>query len=91
MRFLAPVLIVLILVVGVLIALAMNRRSNRKKEEWRALTYRATLAEATIRKIDQELDVAKSAGMDLEVFLLDNIISEYTAKRETPNVKEIAR
>lgn len=91
MRFLAPVLIVLILVVGVLIALAMNRRSNRKKEEWRKLSDRADLAEQTLGQVANELSLAQSAGKDVDSLILDSVIREYDYKRNRANSKEIAQ
>lgn len=91
MRALAPVLIVLILVIGVLIGLWMNRRSNRKKKEWEKLSDRANLAEGTLGQIANELSLAQSANTSLDTLILDSIIREYDHKRNTSNSKEIAR
>lgn len=91
MRALAPVLIVLILVLGVLIGFWMNRRSNRKKKEWEKLSYRANLAERTLSQIANELSLAQSANMSMDTLILDSIIREYENKRTISNSKEIAR
>jgi uncharacterized membrane-anchored protein YhcB (DUF1043 family) len=91
MRALAPVLIVLILVIGVLIGLWMNRRSNRKKKEWEKLSDRANLAEETLGQIANELSLAQSANTSLDTLILDSIIREYDHKRTISNSKEIAR
>lgn len=91
MRFIAPVLIVLILVLGALIALRMVRSSNNKKEERRKLTDRANLAEATLSQIANELNLAQSAATDVDSLILDSIIREYDHKRNTSNSKEIAQ
>lgn len=91
MRALAPVLIVLILVIGVLIGLWMNRRSNRKKKEWEKLSDRANLAEKTLGQIANELSLAQSANTSLDTLILDSIIRDYDKKRIISNSKEIAR
>lgn len=90
MKYLVLLGIVVVLVLGALIALRMVRTAHRKKDEWKVLTNRATLAESTISQIDKELDVAKSAGMSVDAFILGSIINDYSAKRASTNVKEIA-
>lgn len=87
MRFLVPVLVVLILVLGALVALRMVRGSNSKKE----LRRKFDLADNAIDQLAHEFDISITAGSALDPIILDSIISEYKQLLKNPNNKEIAR
>jgi Flp pilus assembly protein TadB len=88
MRVLVPVLVILILVVGALIALRMVRGSNSKKE----LGRKFELADNALDQIASEIDLSITAGSALDPLILDSIINEYKLYLKNPNgKKEIER
>jgi tRNA A37 threonylcarbamoyltransferase TsaD len=87
MRVLVPVLVVLILVLGALIALRMVRGSNAKKE----LGRKFDLADNCIDQLAREIDLSVTAGSALDPMILDSIINEYKQLLKNPNNKEINR
>lgn len=91
MKYVAPVLIVLILVIGALIYVRISRAATRKKEDWRKLSYRASLAESTISQIANEVTLAQVANTAVDSIILTSIVQEYQHRRDNPNVKEISR
>lgn len=84
MRFLVPVLVVLILVVGALIALRMVRGSNSKKE----LRRKFNLAENALDQLAHEVDLSISAGAPLDPIILGDIMTEYKQALKNPNGKK---
>lgn len=90
MRVFVPLLIILVLVIGALIALRMIKTANHKRSDWNALSRRATFAEVAIDEIKNELSIAQQTGQMVDPLILSGILREYDTYRTSTNIKEIS-